>query len=111
MAFVFGLLFGLPTIAYGANEMANAIDSMVNFNYTQYFNDKISNLNIEAQIMVLNHELNTIKKNKEQSTDDYKNALKTGINIKEKKIILNHYRKLLEECMKKIKELKKKKIK
>jgi len=106
MAFVLGALVGLPTVFYAVNEVKNTINDITSFDYSTYFENKISNANLKTQICILEMELSNINKKYTDVNSAYKLALKSGRDIVEISNKRVHIVKLRTECKNKIKKLK-----
>lgn len=72
MAFALSL-FALPGLFYGFNEASNTIESIVNFDYKKYFENKINNLDKNTQIKLL--EYDNSQKSYKSYTDKYKKCI------------------------------------
>ena len=110
MAFILTSFFVIPSVIYGINEASNTLDDILNFNYTEYLKNKISNVDKRLQITILELEYKNAKKLYKNYNDEYKNFIlkKNGIyKINEIKLKRNHYYNLMNESMKQIKNLKK----
>ena len=106
MAFVLGLLIGAPTIAYIGNEVTNTIHDIVQFDYSNYFETKISNGNLKTKIFILEMELKQIENEYVQINNLYKDAILNRGNLIELSQQRAHIIKLRTQCKKHIHQLK-----
>lgn len=110
MAFILAAIFGVPTLYYGLNEASNAVHDVVNFDYSKYFENKISNLNKKVQIELLELEYKNAKLSYDNYNNEYKqmfisNKFHDKENINEIKQQREHYYNLMKESKERIKKL------
>lgn len=111
MAFLLAVFTVIPSVIYGINETSNTLDDILNFNYTEYLKNKISNADKKLQIAILELEYKNAQKSYKNCTNEYKNLIldtnRNNIKINEIKIKRNHYYNLMNESMVQIRNLKK----
>ena len=115
MSFLFTMLFVAPVFGYVTNEVNETINDITNFDYTNYFQTKLKNMNLKMKIEYLEMEYKSNKTIYEKLNEEYKEYLITPkkMNDKEKFNKLKkermHYYEMMNECRNRITALNKEK--
>lgn len=111
MAFLLGSLFVIPSVMYGVHEVSKTLDDIISFNYSEYFANKISRVDKNMQIIILEIEYKRAKMLYEECGKEYKRLIleigrtddKRLADIKLKRV---HYNNLMHESRRQIRALK-----
>jgi hypothetical protein len=115
MSFVFGMLFVAPVVGYVMNEVNQTIDDIINFDYKNYLQTKLKNMNLKMKTEFLEMEYKSNSVLYEKLNEEYKEYLITPkkMNDKEKFNKLKkermHYYEMMNECRERIRVLNKEK--